>query len=315
MTAGLLFRFFSFHMKGYLEQGLMVRQSNKLLVNYFRSWTLTFDLISLIPTDLFYFVTGLSCSATSIPCPVILRMNRLFKVYRLSECFDRTETRTNFPNTFRILKLVLIIIIVIHWNGCMYFAASYAIGFGTDRWVFNITAHPQLSYQYIYCIYWSTMTLTAIGEAADPVRSEEYLFVVLDFLMGILIFATIVGNVGAMISNMNATRVEFQQRMDAVKQYMELRKVSKDLEHRVVKWFDYLWSNKQSLDEDAVTSVLPEKLKAEIAIQVHLDTLKKVKLFQDCESGLLGELVLRLRLQIFSPGDYVCRKGRTSNAP
>lgn len=194
----------------------------------------------------------------------------------------------------------------------MYFAASYAIGFGTDRWVFNITAHPELSYQYIYCIYWSTMTLTAIGEAADPVRSEEYLFVVLDFLMGILIFATIVGNVGSMISNMNAARVEFQQRMDAVKQYMELRKVSKDLEHRVVKWFDYLWSNKQSLDEDAVTAILPDKLKAEIAIQVHLETLKKVKLFQDCEAGLLGELVLRLRLQIFSPGDYVCRKGKST---
>lgn len=75
---------------------------------------------------------------------------------------------------------------------------------------------------------------------------------------------------------MNAARVEFQSRMDAVKQYMEFRKVDKELQHRVIKWFDYLWSNKQLMDEDAVTSVLPDKLKAEIAIQVHLETLKKV---------------------------------------
>lgn len=43
-----------------------------------------------------------------------------------------------------------------------------------------------------------------------------------------------------------------QNRMDGVKQYMEFRKVSKDLETRVIKWFDYLWSNKQSMDEDSV---------------------------------------------------------------
>lgn len=81
------------------------------------------------------------------------------------------------------------------------------------------------------------------------------------------------------------------------------------MENRVIKWFDYLWSNKQSLDEESVLNILPDKLKAEIAIHVHLDTLKKVKLFQDCESGLLEQLVLKLRLQVFSPGDFICRKG------
>jgi cyclic nucleotide gated channel len=43
---------------------------------------------------------------------------------------------------------------------------------------------------------------------------------------------------------------------------------------------------------------LPDKLKAEIAIHVHLDTLRQVRIFQDCEPGLLEELVLKLRLQV-----------------
>jgi len=34
------------------------------------------------------------------------------------------------------------------------------------------------------------------------------------------------------------------------------------------RWFDYLWSNKQTLDEQEVLGCLPEKLKAEIAMQV-----------------------------------------------
>ena len=55
-----------------------------------------------------------------------------------------------------------------------------------------------------------------------------------------------------------------------------------------------------------------DKLKAEIAIHVHLDTLKRVEIFQNTEAGFLCELVLRLRPVLFSPGDYICRKGITS---
>ncbi|RXN23770.1 cyclic nucleotide-gated olfactory channel [Labeo rohita] len=89
---------------------------------------------------------------------------------------------------------------------------------------------------------------------------------------------------------------------------MQFRKVSKELEARVIKWFDYLWTNKKAIDEQDVLKNLPNKLRAEIAINVHLDTLKKVRIFQDCEAGLLTELVLKLRPQVFSPGDYICRK-------
>ena len=35
----------------------------------------------------------------------------------------------------------------------------------------------------------------------------------------------------------------------------------------------------------------------------------QVKIFEDCEQGLLCELVVRLRSQIYSPHDYICRKG------
>lgn len=91
--------------------------------------------------------------------------------------------------------------------------------------------------------------------------------------------------------------------------HLQVRKVSKDLELRVIKWFDYLWNNGKAQDEREVLRYLPDKLKAEIAIQVHMETLKKVRIFADCEAGLLIELVLKLRPQVFSPGDYICKKG------
>jgi len=58
------------------------------------------------------------------------------------------------------------------------------------------------------------------------------------------------------------------------------------------------------LNEETVLASLPDKLKAEIAINVHMDILSQVGIFQDCEPGLLAELVLKLRLQVssgFSP--------------
>ncbi|XP_014676958.1 PREDICTED: cyclic nucleotide-gated olfactory channel-like [Priapulus caudatus] len=243
----------------------------------------------------------------------LIRANRLLRFGRIRECFDRTETRTNYPNFVRITNLVLYILVIIHWNACIYYAFSAYVGFGTDEWVYpDAKLDPRyatLTRKYIFCFYWSTLTLTTIGETPPPAVDIEYLFHVVDFLIGVLIFATIVGNVGSMITNMNQAKSEFQNKMDAIKQFMEFRKVSKELERRVIKWFDYLWSNKQSLDEEGILRSLPDKLKAEIAIHVHLDTLKRVSVFQDCEPGLLVELVLKLRLQVFSPGDYICRKG------
>ncbi|XP_066571381.1 cyclic nucleotide-gated channel alpha-2-like [Amia ocellicauda] len=289
---------------GFLEQGLLVKDLSKLSSVYVHTLQFKLDVLSILPTDLAYLATGIHTPE--------LRFNRLLRFPRMFEFFDRTETRTNYPNIFRICNLVLYILVIIHWNACIYYAISKSLGFGSDTWVYpNVsdTESDSLSQSYVYCLYWSTLTLTTIGEMPPPARDEEYLFVVFDFLVGVLIFATIVGNVGSMISNMNATRAEFQARIDAIKHYMQFRHVSKDLEARVIKWFDYLWTNKKAVDEQEVLKNLPDKLRAEIAINVHLETLKKVRIFQDCEAGLLVELVLKLRPQVFSPGDYICRKG------
>ena len=94
--------------------------------------------------------------------------------------------------------------------------------------------------------------LSAIGDSPQPEVMAEFIFVLIDLMIGLLIFATIVGDIGSMITNMNASRTEFQGRLAAVKQYLKFRKVSKDLEERVIKWFGYLRSNQQSMDEDKV---------------------------------------------------------------
>lgn len=258
----------------------------------------------MLPTDIFYFVLGLDYPE--------IRINKLLRLNRMFEFFTISETMTNYPNIFRICTLVMYIIIIIHWNACLYFSFSKSIGFGSDDWVYPALDEPEfgeLMRKYSFSLYWSTLTLTTIGETPSPELDSEFLFHVVDFLVGVLIFATIVGNIATMISNMNAAQAQFQARIDNIKQYMHARHVSKDLEKRVIKWFDYLWTNKKAQDEREVLRYLPDKLRAELGMNVHLETLLKVRIFADCEAGLLIELVLKLRPVVFSPDDYICRKG------
>ncbi|XP_051240524.1 cyclic nucleotide gated channel subunit alpha 1a [Dicentrarchus labrax] len=292
---------------GYLEQGLMIKDEKLLRDRYLASFQFRLDFISMLPTDIFYFYFGLDYPE--------IRLNKLLRIGRMMEFFTKTETKTNYPNIFRIGNLIMYILIIIHWNACFFFSFSKYIGFGADDWVYPALDDPdepafgEPMRKYSFSLYWSTLTLTTIGETPPPALDSEFVFHVVDFLVGVLVFATIVGNIATMISNMNAAQAQFQARIDNIKQYMRVRKVSKDLELRVITWFDYLWNNGKAQDEREVLRYLPDKLKAEIAIQVHMDTLKKVRIFADCEAGLLIELVLKLRPQVFSPGDYICKKG------
>lgn len=98
-------------------------------------------------------------------------------------------------------------------------------------------------------------------------------------------------------------------KLDVIKTYMTLHRVPLRLQDRVIRWFDYLWTSKRTSEEDGILGLLPDKLRAEIALHVHLDTLKRVEIFHNTEAGFLCDLVLRLRPVLFSPNDYVCRKG------
>ncbi|CAH2226163.1 cyclic nucleotide-gated cation channel alpha-4 [Pelobates cultripes] len=262
------------------------------------------DVLSVLPTDFLYLKFG-------IHTPLV-RINRFLRFQRLFEAFDRTETRIPYPNAFRICKLMAYIFVVIHWNSCIYFALSSYVGFGKDEWVYPNITDPEfgrLGRQYLYSFYFSTLILTTVGDIPAPMQEEEYIFMVVDFLIAVLGFATIMGSMSSVISNMNSADEAFYPNYDLVKLYLKMYKVNRTVKKKVIAWHQHLQINKKLTNENKILQNLPEKLRVEVAVSVHMPTLSKVQIFQHCEKSLLEELVLKLKPQVYSPGEYVCKKG------
>jgi len=121
----------------------------------------------------------------------------------------------------------------------------------------------------------------------------------------------LVGQVGNVIANRNASRVEFERLLDGTKQYMRSHNVPASMQKRVQRWYDYSWSRGRMNGAGDIHSIglLPDKLKTELALHVNLETLRKVTIFQECQPEFLHDLVLKMRAYIFTPGDMICRKG------
>jgi len=114
---------------------------------------------------------------------------------------DRVEAQSSFPNTIRIINLIVYILIIIHWNACFFILLSAWIGFGADEFVYYsidpvlYPVNASFSRMYLYAFFWSTLAMTTIADLPLPITDAEYAFIIVDFMLGVFIFATIVGKV------------------------------------------------------------------------------------------------------------------------
>ncbi|NXL49567.1 CNGA4 protein, partial [Podilymbus podiceps] len=289
---------------GFLEDGILVWDCGRIRQRYLRSPSFPWDVAAVLPTDLLYL-----CLGPGVPA---VRANRCLRAPRLFEAFDRWETRTAHPNAFRITKLMLYIFVTIHWYGCLYFALSARLGLGTDAWVCPNASRPGFARplrQYLHSFYFSTLILATVGDTPEPQREEEFLFITAGFLLAVLGFATITGSISSVISNVNAADAAFYPDPEPVQRYLRVQGAGRRLARRVARWHQHLRAQRKLPAELAVLRHLPQGLRAEVVASVHLPALRRVGLFQSWERGVLQQLVLRLRPQVFGPGEFVCRRG------
>ncbi|RZC40076.1 cyclic nucleotide-gated cation channel beta-1 [Asbolus verrucosus] len=280
----------------YLNEGFWVTDMAQLRHNYITKRAFKLDLISLIPLDLLYLIMGPEC--------VILRFPRFFKLHTFWEFFSFVDKLLANPYIIRITRTLMYMMYLIHLNACAYYAFSAWQGIGSNNFVFD-----GVNNAYIKCFYFATKTATSIGKNPKPTQEIEYMFMTVSWLMGVFVFALLIGQIRDIISTATRSKTEYRKLVDETLEYMRRLNLPQDMQRRVQLWFNYTWETQHTLDENTIMDCLPHKMKTDIAINVHIQTLSKVKLFADCDEALRRELVLQLKSVIYLPGDIICKKG------
>ena len=186
---------------GYLDDGVLQTESAKLRRHYMNSTIFYIDCLCLLPLDVLYFSFGFKS---------MLRFSRLVKIYRFWEFLDRTERHTNYPNVVRTITLLHYLFAIYHWNAClMYMIIS---NLRKNNRTLDSDGSDVFA-TYLHSLYLSTLTLTTIGGVPileEYESKEEYVFIIIEFVFGLLLFATVLGHVANIVTNISAARKEFQ---------------------------------------------------------------------------------------------------------
>nr|XP_042899204.1 cyclic nucleotide-gated cation channel beta-3 isoform X2 [Parasteatoda tepidariorum] len=279
----------------FLHDGFWVEDYQRTKKNYFKKREFKLDLFALLPLDLCYFIYGVN---------PLFRLPRLLKVQTFWEFFNRVDAVTKTPYVIRIIRTLMYMMYLIHLNACAYYAMSLWEGIGSNKWVFQGVGNA-----YIRCFYFATKTATSIGKNPKPENEIEYIFMTISWLMGVFIFAFLVGQIRDIVATATQGRTQYRQLMDQTVMYMRNLNLPDELQRRVRMWLNHNWEQQKTFDVSKILDTLPRKMKTDIAINVHYKTLVKVQLFKDCDKALLRDLVLQLKPVLFLPGDYICKKG------
>ncbi|XP_077453489.1 cyclic nucleotide-gated channel beta-1 isoform X1 [Stigmatopora argus] len=279
----------------FVRGGDIVSDTKEMRSNYMKTNRFKFDVVSLLPLELFYFKTGIN---------PLLRLPRLLKINSFFEFNERLEAILTKAYVYRVIRTTTYLLYCLHCNACLYYWGSAYKGLGSTKWVYDGKGNS-----YIRCYYFAVKTLITIGGLPDPTTLFEIVFQLINYFVGVFVFSIMIGQMRDVVGAATASQTYYRTCMDNTIKYMSSYRIPKDVQNRVKTWYNYTWQSQGMLDEQELLTQLPDKMRLDIAIDVNYSIVSKVPLFQGCDQQMIFDMLKSLRSVVYLPGDYVCKKG------
>ncbi|KAL7676212.1 hypothetical protein ACOME3_002467 [Neoechinorhynchus agilis] len=134
------------------------------------------------------------------------------------------------------------------------------------------------------------------------------MFMTINFIFGLFVVATIVGNVAEVLKQMGAEAQYFRDKMEKLKRYLKQMGITKTLADHTMGWLVHVRDHK-GFEADHIPEETPERIRNEMMIMANFDLVKNVPLFNSVEEVFLKAITVRLHLDVLSPGDFICQRG------
>uniref|UniRef100_A0A7M4FW79 Potassium voltage-gated channel subfamily H member 6 n=1 Tax=Crocodylus porosus TaxID=8502 RepID=A0A7M4FW79_CROPO len=224
----------------------VVSHPAKIAIHYFKGWFLI-DMVAAIPFDLLIFRSGSDETTTLIG---LLKTARLLRLVRVARKLDRYSEY----GAAVLFLLMCTFALIAHWLACIW----YAIG-NVERpymehkigWLDNLgdqigkryndsdlSSGPSIKDKYVTALYFTFSSLTSVGFGnVSPNTNSEKIFSICVMLIGSLMYASIFGNVSAIIQRLYSGTARYHTQMLRVKEFIRFHQIPNPLRQRLEEYF------------------------------------------------------------------------------
>jgi CRP-like cAMP-binding protein len=306
--------------------------ANRMIVEkYVKSW-FAIDFFSTVPIDKIAASIALNNSAEGddgknlklvklIKTLRLIRLLKLARVLKLGKIQDSLEDIFDSPNTFKLLKLCLMLFGCAHMIGCAWFAVSPKGTPPHEAWWGQL---EDLQYEqdnteqlYLASLYWAFTTMTTVGYGdITPVTTSERLLAIVIMLFGATIFGYVIGNVAATTMSNDIAQARKEDKMKEVSSYLKEKGISRSLKKKVENFFTYFFENRSAFDENELLEDLPSSTRNRIYMHLYGDIAAKFShsILKGIRRSHACFIMSNMRPQVYSPKDIVYREGDPGQA-
>ncbi|XP_014343047.1 potassium voltage-gated channel subfamily H member 6a [Latimeria chalumnae] len=296
----------------------VVSHPGKIAIHYFKGWFLI-DMVAAIPFDLLIFQSGSDETTTLIG---LLKTARLLRLVRVARKLDRYSEY----GAAVLFLLMCTFALIAHWLACIWYAIGnverpymeHKIGWldslgdqiGKRYNDSDASSGPSIKDKYVTALYFTFSSLTSVGFGnVSPNTNSEKIFSICVMLIGSLMYASIFGNVSAIIQRLYSGTARYHTQMLRVKEFIRFHQIPNSLRQRLEEYFQHAWSYTNGIDMNAVLKGFPECLQADICLHLNKTLLQSCKAFRGASKGCLRALAIKFKTTHAPPGDTLVHYG------